>query len=301
MDFSYPDLDEPKVIPPPNNKDQSEPSREPSNQNVPNKLSSLPSVDRSLKPKTSGLRIDASNEILNNSKTMLREAVATSNKDKLSQIENSLYPDVPVNLLRDGSSKENQSSNRGAETSSSNRPVSAKDPRSSTNVVIGNTSRDRTKTGSRSESVNQSETGFGNKVLSQKNHNYRDESGLGKDANVESSSQIQQELVELGRIQNRKQEELVAFQKEKEQMSIEHTARMSRLKEEQEKILKLEAIRKKEEKDVADLMRQKRNLQEQMKSEESNQQERSQENELEEKQRYHQWWFRRKEGRKCFI
>ncbi|XP_041356247.1 ubiquitin carboxyl-terminal hydrolase 8-like [Gigantopelta aegis] len=286
LDFNYPDLDEPKTVPPQVQMDQSEPMKEPSNQNVPHKSRSLPSVDRSLKPKASGsgssISQNASHVRLNTSKTTLREANANS-REKLSRIDNSLYPDIPgpvlsKDSLRDFSdsvsSKENTHSMRGMET------VSNKEP------SFGKQSGYPTETGFSSKALGtHNETGFGNESLSGEKGNSGVESGFGKDVNVETSSRIQQELNELGKIQTMKREELAAFQKEKQRMSLEHAARMSRLQDEQEKIMKLEAIRKKEERDVADLLRKKRNLQEQMNREETRQEAEIQESDLEEKQR----------------
>ncbi|XP_048242717.1 ubiquitin carboxyl-terminal hydrolase 8-like [Haliotis rufescens] len=85
-------------------------------------------------------------------------------------------------------------------------------------------------------------------------------------AKIENSD-VDTELVELTAIKRKKEEELHDFKSERKRMAAEHKARTAKLEEEEEKLRQLETLRRKEEKDVVELMRLKRNLQEEMKKE----------------------------------
>lgn len=85
-------------------------------------------------------------------------------------------------------------------------------------------------------------------------------------AKIENSD-VDTELVELTAIKKKKEEELHDFKSERKRMAAEHKARTAKLEEEEEKLRQLETLRRKEEKDVVELMRLKRNLQEEMKME----------------------------------
>lgn len=75
--------------------------------------------------------------------------------------------------------------------------------------------------------------------------------------------------------------EMNDFQVEKERMLAEQKARTAQLKSEQEKIEQLEKMRRKEEKNVAELMRKKRTIEESMKLDSKQIKEQKQQEELE--------------------
>ncbi|XP_067653000.1 ubiquitin carboxyl-terminal hydrolase 8-like [Haliotis asinina] len=99
------------------------------------------------------------------------------------------------------------------------------------------------------------------------------------------NSDVDQELVELTTIKKKKEEELHDFKSERKRMAAEHKARTAKLEEEEEKLRQLEKLRRKEEKDVAELLRMKKNLQEEMKNERIKQDGENKQKEEEERKR----------------
>lgn len=95
----------------------------------------------------------------------------------------------------------------------------------------------------------------------------------------------ERELAALQSLQSQKQEELQQFQKEKERMALEHKARLEQLKTRQSEIEKLERMKRQQEKDVADLMRMKRRLEEEVKIEKQKEEEERREKAAEEEKR----------------
>ena len=75
------------------------------------------------------------------------------------------------------------------------------------------------------------------------------------------SNDLSDEIREIDSLKRQKQAELEKIRAEHERIILEDRARKVRLKEEEEKLSRLEEMRKKEQKDVADLMRLKKNLQ----------------------------------------
>ena len=79
------------------------------------------------------------------------------------------------------------------------------------------------------------------------------------------SSELSDEIKDIDKLKQQKQAELQKIQAEHERIILEDRVRRARLKEEEEKLSKLEELRRKEQKDVADLMRMKKHLQETVK------------------------------------
>ncbi|KAK3598058.1 hypothetical protein CHS0354_042431 [Potamilus streckersoni] len=73
---------------------------------------------------------------------------------------------------------------------------------------------------------------------------------------------IDKDLQRLEQLRKQKQEELEKLQMEHKRIILEDKARIEKMKEEERKLLALEEMRKKQQTDVADLFRMKRNLQE---------------------------------------
>ncbi|CAG2225089.1 UBP5 [Mytilus edulis] len=79
------------------------------------------------------------------------------------------------------------------------------------------------------------------------------------------SRELEHEREELNRIRKEKEEEIAKYQLDKERNIKEQQARIERLKDEEEKLRLIEQKKSEQTKDLADLMRQKRGLQQEMK------------------------------------
>ncbi|XP_064595874.1 ubiquitin carboxyl-terminal hydrolase 8-like [Liolophura sinensis] len=95
----------------------------------------------------------------------------------------------------------------------------------------------------------------------------------------------ERELAALQILQSQKQDEMQQFQKEKERMALEHKARLEQLKTRQSELEKLERMKRQQEKDVADLMRMKRRLEEEVRMEKRKEEEERREKAAEEEKR----------------
>ncbi|XP_052096420.1 ubiquitin carboxyl-terminal hydrolase 8-like [Mytilus californianus] len=79
------------------------------------------------------------------------------------------------------------------------------------------------------------------------------------------SRELEREREELNRIRKEKEEEIAKYQLDKERNIKEQQARIERLKDEEEKLRLIEQKKSEQTRDLADLMRKKRGLQEEMK------------------------------------
>ncbi|XP_013398509.1 ubiquitin carboxyl-terminal hydrolase 8 [Lingula anatina] len=82
-----------------------------------------------------------------------------------------------------------------------------------------------------------------------------------------------------------KEREMLEYKKEREKLVAEHKARLARLKDEEDRIERLQAMREKEEKEVAELLRKKKMIERQIKTEEEKQEEEQQRIKEEEKRK----------------
>ncbi|XP_013381771.1 ubiquitin carboxyl-terminal hydrolase 8-like [Lingula anatina] len=100
-----------------------------------------------------------------------------------------------------------------------------------------------------------------------------------------AQSDITARLDELRVETEEKEREMLEYKKEREKLVAEHKARLARLKDEEDRIERLQAMREKEEKEVAELLRKKKMIERQIKTEEEKQEEEQQRIKEEEKRK----------------
>ena len=105
-------------------------------------------------------------------------------------------------------------------------------------------------------------TNAGNRASANRNSEPVSKANVSDTNLTKISSDLSTEIKEIDSLKRQKQAELDKIRAEHERIILEDRARRARLKEEEEKLSRLEDLRRKEQKDVADLMRLKKNLQE---------------------------------------
>ena len=104
-------------------------------------------------------------------------------------------------------------------------------------------------------------TNAGNRASANRNTESGSKTNISDSNLTKISSDLSDEIKEIDSLKRQKQAELDKIRAEHERIILEDRARKARLKEEEEKLSRLEDMRRKEQKDVADLMRLKKNLQ----------------------------------------
>ena len=106
-----------------------------------------------------------------------------------------------------------------------------------------------------------------------------------KERSPSPDDSVVSQLSQLQDLLKGKEEELRRYQRERDGVIAEHRARSARLKDDEAKLEQLRIMRAKEEKDVADLMRQKRRIQDDLSKQQSQEEKDNRDMRAEEKRR----------------
>ncbi|XP_052786625.1 ubiquitin carboxyl-terminal hydrolase 8-like [Mya arenaria] len=230
LDFDYPDFDEEFLKP-------KQPEQKPQDTvSLSERFSGFQNGEVGMKS-TSLPTIDrATKPVVDRSTKANLTKIMVTNDGSKSDSTTSLYPDVRA-VSGPGSTVNQNRGFTNTDTRSSSANFSNTDSRSAVRKMTGQSDR---------ISESQSSTSL-NKV----------------------ADELSNELTELDRQKKQREEELAELKRESEKVREESRARLERMRQEEQRLSELEEMRKKQQTDVADLFRMKRELQQRMEEERS--------------------------------